>query len=837
MKGEDNRIKRLRTDQIAKRHWPRLDEYEDVDSRWDHAVELWDVIRPAWWPIFITGLLCFLVVGNDQIKDVLAAMTLEHSELESGASSSAGVSGRYWTTLAACAVYAFIAWAFARGLLSIRFPYTPCPFDPPDWHVVVRMAVARLLGIALPVSCVFSYMSMGMHREAFFYAILAFILLLIFLISRRYIHDWIEEQHERDEMEAHARETGEELPEEERASAARAEAFGDIDDALEEAEGVLDEASKTRDAAQQRRLLDRVALLAEQAGNAVRAAGDEFREADLFDRTMPSSFSRQMRILLYGILLFHAVAGVLFFLFPVSLPQMVGAAAILFLAIAGWLAFGTFVFCYFTRFSKLPPAIFLFTVWLMVASQFNDNHAIARLDEADTPEFEAPQIDAYIKTWLDARKAYLPTREDDPEFPILVIAAEGGGARAAYWTGSVLSDLNAAAPASGLAARDHIFMISGVSGGAVGTATYGAALVSADPAGNDISEPVETFLTQDFLSPVTAGALYHDFFTDWVPFPLAAFDRSRWLEGAWEDGWRRSTGNSVFEEDFRRLWDENLGRQALGQIGAVPLLTFNTTSVRSGSNWAVSPVRYADTPGCDSRDFIDLIDADGRGLPLSAAAHLSARFTGISPAGRIELSGYDDCPANGFDRFVDGAYFENSGADVPVQVVRRLEDMLENYCREQDIDGPVCLTKRMPIIPVAIIAEPPEPSNPPEVSHETGSILMTVANTRIARGQDSLERLETVAHGVIEKVELAIRWAREDEVLGCAQDIPDLAIMTSWDGNSEAHTWRSVPLGWTLSQAAVDHMCRQRVSSDTLARLKMRLEGGLSGPAFLFPER
>ena len=114
---------------------------------------------------------------------------------------------------------------------------------------------------------------------------------------------------------------------------------------------------------------------------------------------------------------------------------------------------------------------------------------------------------------------------------------------------------------------------------------------------------------------------------------------------------------------------------------------------------------------------------------------------------------------------------------------------------------------------------------------------MTVANTRIARGQDSLERLETVAHGVIEKVELAIRWAREDEVLGCAQDIPDLAIMTSWDGDSEAHTWRSVPLGWTLSQAAVDHMCRQRVSSDTLARLKMRLEGGLSGPAFLFPER
>lgn len=820
---EERRFERLKSDEITRRHRPRLDEHEPVDNKWDHAVELWDVIRPAWWPILITLLLCFLVVGNAQIKDVLAAMPLEHSNLDAEAEGAAGLSGRYWTTLAACAAYAFIAWAFARGLLSIRYPYTPCPFDPPDWHVVVRMAVARGLGLALPISCALSYLSMGMAQEALFYSILALILLLIYWISRRYIHDWIQEQHERDEAEEHARETGEPLSPQNEAAAAKAEALSEIDEALEEAEETLDQASRTHDSEQQRDLLNRVALLAERAGNAVKAAGNEFREADLFDQSMPDRFSEKVRYLLYGILIFHAVAAIGFFLFPVKLPQMVGAAAILFLAIAGWLAFGTFAFCYFTRFSKLPPAILLFTVWLAFASQFNDNHSIARLDPQETPDVPAPRLEGYIIDWLEARQDVLPKTVEDPEFPILIVAAEGGGARAAYWTGSVLADLNSVEPQSGYAARDHIFLVSGVSGGAFGAATYGAAIAEEQESGQSVSATMDQFLTQDFLSPVTAGTLYHDLFTDFVPFPLHALDRAKWLEGSWQKGWKEETGSDLFSQDFRRLWNEDDGRIPLGQIGAVPLLTFNTTSVRSGGTWHVSPVRYADSSGCESRDFVDLIESDGRGMSLATAAHLSARFTGVSPAGRIELSGYEDCPAKGFDRFVDGAYFENSGADIAVRTYRRLNEILRAYCG-QIVDGePVCELGRMPIIPIAIVAERPDTANPPSVSHETNSVLMTVVNTRMARGVDSLERLDEISHNRLRRIELAVGWNRSEEDLHCE---PYPANLTSLYGSEfEPADYRSVPLGWTLSQDAVEHMCRQRISNTTLDEVKARLEG------------
>ena len=425
------------------------------------------------------------------------------------------------------------------------------------------------------------------------------------------------------------------------------------------------------------------------------------------------------------------------------------------------------------------------------------------------------------------RTPYLPKNDGDPEFPILVVAAEGGGARAAYWTGSVLSELERSKSASGLAARDHILLISGVSGGSLGTASYGAGIVSSnyDPAESEAR--VDAFLKQDFLSPVTAGALYHDLFTDFVPFPLNALDRSRWLEGSWTDGWKKVSDDAdTFGEDFRSLWNPSEGRKGLGAIGAVPLLVYNTTSVRTGSTWTVSPVRFADHPGCESRDFVDLLGESGKGMSLSTAAHLSARFTGISPAGRIDLKGYGDCAAGGFDRFVDGAYYENSGADTAAKVVRAYQALVERFCYQDTGSGPRCDPSRMPIVPVAIVAEREPAANPPRVSHETSSVLATVINTRQARGIDSLIRLENAAGVPLERVELAISWARSDERLGCGVE-PD-AKVTDYKGGPASQTYRRVPLGWALSQAAVDHMCRERRADPVLEALKKRLETGVN---------
>ncbi len=827
MIDDERREERRRRDRIVSRHSPRLDEYEPIHHRWDHAVEFWDVIRPAWWPILVSAILCFLVLGVGQIRDLLAAMPISQGGLEGD--EAAGVSGRFWTTFAACAIYAFMAWAFGRGLLSIRYPYTPCPFDPPAWHVIVRMVVARGLGLALPVSCAVSYYSLDMAQEAFAYAMLALVLFLIYLIGRRYMHDWIDIRQDLEATfspeAAAASETGDgSTP-----SRHRSTQLGDIDEALEEAEETLEEAARAKDVETRQTLLRQVSALADAAGsaagNAVRVAGEEFGEADLFDRIMPDRFTPQIRFLLYGILVFHAVAAVLFFLFPVTLPQSVGAVAILFLAIAGWMSFGVFAFCYFTRYSRLPPAILLFAVWLAFASLFNDNHELARLPESQSAKIDAPYVDDFLDDWLAARQGALPQTEDDAAFPIFLIAAEGGGARAAYWTGAVLSELNAAQPASGLAPQDHILMISGVSGGALGAASYGAGLAEANGDPEMLSRNVKAFLSYDFLSPVMAGGLYHDFFTDFVPLPLYRLDRAKWLEQAWIDGWEKVSEQNTFGEDYRALWDPAKGRKPLGDIGAVPLLVYNTTSVRTGGTWTVSPVRFSDERGCDSRDFQDLLDASGKGMSLATAAHLSARFTGISPAGRIDLKGYDNCAPGSFDRFVDGAYYENSGADISANVVRRLKDRVERFCFQTAGEAPLCNPDLMPIVPVAIVAEIAPPSNPPTISHETTSVLMTVSNTRGARGTDSINQFEAASGAPIQKVELALSWFRDEEESGCqvsARAEPDSDNQAEIDHGAK----RRVPLGWALSQSAVDHMCRERISDPVLERLVGMLEQG-----------
>src|SRR5439155_10310858 len=54
-------------------------------------------------------------------------------------------------------------------------------------------------------------------------------------------------------------------------------------------------------------------------------------------------------------------------------------------------------------------------------------------------------------------------------------------------------------------------------------------------------------------------------------------------------------------------------------------------------------------------------------VPLSTAAHMSARFTYVSPAGRFATDG---------THVVDGGYFENSGAATALDILRQVNNEL-----------------------------------------------------------------------------------------------------------------------------------------------------------------
>ena len=168
----------------------------------------------------------------------------------------------------------------------------------------------------------------------------------------------------------------------------------------------------------------------------------------------------------------------------------------------------------------------------------NDNHEIRHTSSVSrSPEFLG---DAYLD-WLHTRK----DRDAYSEYPVYIVAAQGGGIYAAYNAAIVLSRLQDYCPTF----AQHIFAISGVSGGSVGAAGF-ASLVkssvsqsSATPCSFDVSIPgrmeqdVDAMLSNDLLSPLLSAALFPDLLQRFLPFPINAWDRARALEKALEYTW------------------------------------------------------------------------------------------------------------------------------------------------------------------------------------------------------------------------------------------------------------------------------------------------------------
>lgn len=794
------------TDMLFARTRIRRREHEPWPTWWAPAVEAWQVLRPVWWPFTVTVFICAVTYFNDQFRDLIAAMPLN-----SGDGAAAGLTGRFWWTVSGCAVFSFMTWVFARALLGVRFLYTPCPYDPPAWQVVLRLVVARLMGLALPLTCIATCLSLDMRLEAIVYAVVAAALFLAFSLLKTFLHTWLDDwQSDRRAQDDHA--------------AIPANRMGRIDEALELADETLDEASREPDPERQRALIRRFGTMLEVLGRSARNVGRRASEAQLFDRQMPDAFPPTMTWLLYAILLLHLVLAVLVTWSKVAVPQALGTATICYLAAAGMLSYGAFVFTYWGRHSRIPPALAVFAVWMAFTSQFNDNHEVRTLP-LEAGHGPAPTIADVAGAWLQAREADIPWPDESHTYPVVIVAAEGGGARAAYWTGTVLADLHTSTPGAG----EHVFLVSGISGGALGAAAYAAA-VHEGLDGDALQRRVDAFLSRDFLSPVAAGGFYVDLFSDIVPWSFPAFDRAIWLETAWSEGWRSTGGSATFELPFEAL--APIGTRA--SPGAPPLLAFATTSVRTGELWVVSPARFADGGGCKSRDVIDLLRPKGETLSLAVAAHLSARFTIVSPAGRIawpELG--DGCGPGEFDRFVDGAYFENSGADTATRGGLVMKDAIEIFCAQKRGNGPRCDPDALPIRPVAIRTTPREPRRLPNLLHESQSVISTVFRTREARGSDALRRFAATSDVQRADILLAKSWRRSDEKMPCRavtarREATFVAALESMVA-PERDTVRRVPLGWMLSDAAAEHMCRQRARSDALIALKQVLAKAVRG--------
>jgi hypothetical protein len=462
---------------------------------------------------------------------------------------------------------------------------------------------------------------------------------------------------------------------------------------------------------------------------------------------------------------------VLFTFAPVKAGQTLGAVTILLLALAAWIPFGT-ILVYWTERYRLPPLMTVLLVWAIAISYYIDNHEIRTL-AAEKSALAAPDLTARAKAWIENRRNAIAASQRG--YPMFFVAAEGGGIRAAYWTAAALAALEEQLQNTKDNSRfsDHVFAISGVSGGSLGAAVF-AALVAERNRGNtagcerndgknpgkNLQNCAHIALHEDFLAPTIATLLYPDLVYRFLPIvPQQFSDRATTLETAWEAGWRKALPNSdLMGGAFAALWS---GDKAL----KVPSLFLNGTSVETGKRMIMSNVQIkpADFPAT-----YDLQQVVARPVRLSTAVHMSARFTYMSPAGTIVTQG-----GGAWGHIVDGGYFENSGATTAAEAMLKFM----RAAGETNLRGK--------IVPVVIlITNNPErnlpacPTGQPkfDAHHwmtEVLSPLNALLNTRDARGTYAEEAIRTLVDDadrqcvrlslVKRNVSLPLGWMLSDE--------------------------------------------------------------------------
>lgn len=373
----------------------------------------------------------------------------------------------------------------------------------------------------------------------------------------------------------------------------------------------------------------------------------------------------------------------LFTLWPVPVAGRMGTLAMAMLTAANSVFFGSAV-VFLAQRSGLP-IVSLSLLAAAVFSFWNDGHWVRRAPQQRDWRRQLTVRDAF-HAWLRPRRQAWHAAGHATPYPVVLIAAEGGGVRAAYWTAAVLGRLQDHLDREPDPEADftrHVFAISGVSGGSLGGAAFVALAADGDasawgePNARGINVPelwndvdpdrsdgarsastraappgpyqsaANTLLGHNFLAPILAKMLSTDFAQWFLPVPFIPFDRSLALEQAWIDaylGLRRVDGRPPpdrFGDSFLSLWDQR----------DLPALFLNATHVQSGRRIVASNLKV------DWPEVYGLHATLGFDVSLAGAVHNSARFAYLSPAGRLGAS-------DGVHRghVVDGGYFETSAA-------------------------------------------------------------------------------------------------------------------------------------------------------------------------------
>ena len=447
--------------------------------------------------------------------------------------------------------------------------------------------------------------------------------------------------------------------------------------------------------------------------------------------------------------------GLVFTFAPIWAGRTLGTVPILMFTAATWVLFGTGIL-YLSRRARFPLLVLLLAAGVAF-SFWNDNHHVRVAETADT------------RPKGSIRQSFEAWYRDIEGGPIFLVAAEGGGIRAAYWTAIALAEMQDRNPAF---AR-HVFAISGISGGSVGAATFDALLAEQRERGERF--PCERLrgcagkiLGHDFLAPTLAKGIAPDVLQRFLPFPVPLFDRAWALEDSWAEGWDDvfpdAGDRNRFDRPFLSLWE--------GDATAIPSLVLNGTDVESGKRIITTNLRWRRGELTDSYDLYTFLGAD---LPLKTAAHNSARFTYVSPAGSmVNVKGKT---VEG--HVVDGGYFENSGTVTALELRRVIAEAFPETMGRIHV---LYLRNSPTSNPARVDAPAEEPAKPSRQANrglnDLLSPVLALLQTRNARGTLAVTTIRnTVGQKQFHQIVLCKRVRTGDA------PVP-------------------LPLGWQLSESA-----------------------------------
>lgn len=499
----------------------------------------------------------------------------------------------------------------------------------------------------------------------------------------------------------------------------------------------------------------------------------------------------------------------------------IGPAPLLLFTGGVWIVLGSAAI-YFGKRIRLP-IITPLLILALILSYFdcNDNHKIR--DYSDNRQKQgAPPLHRQPQNFKEEFNKWLAGRKDKDEFkgrpyPVFIVTAEGGGITTAYYTALVLGAIQDRNPAF----AQHVFVISSVSGGSVGTAVYAGLNAKCQPqqldkipatnmraAAGPWQTSADRILKDDYLSPLLAAMLYPDLVQRFLPHPFNSWDRARALEERLERSWTTGasctgelkdvTGSDELSQPYYDFWHDFQG-------GAVPAIYFNTTNVERGERMVITRLGSNDRL-FDNFETLAQIN-DTADPPFSTAACLSARFPVITPAGFIW-----DKQRKKF-RYVDGGYYENSGTDTANDILAALD---YNHTQYNPLIMPVVIRIGFPLpAPRNASQEEEEPTNLQASEQRTKyrgqglneilSPVRTLLNTRGARGADSVRQIRNTIDDLSQPGATASR-----ETLSADKNDEDYCTQAGCYVAFKLETEKvALPLGWLLSDISRCNMQQQ----------------------------